>query len=525
MPSRKLCRTLGLYVFGLAPRDKSWNGDAGWEALYEQWQQAGDALEGCLRAHLRSQTSLPPRLMDLIEGYPGPSPSSMAGGKDSAGKQRRVLRVELESKGEWDEAGSEGVNSQQTGRVEGRGQGGVWARREPLEVLLAAFEASEGGEEVVGDEAAPRRAWSIVVSTGKEAPREVLSEETVRVLELVGLNKLPGEAQDEDAPKAFSLSPTTPTRSHGRSFSLSSPSRDGLAPLSEEGDDFTPAASRHPNGFSTLSPTNFPNKSVGNLLSSPHRQHPPKRIVTPTWTEFASSGFSTSDDIGLVSPGSDEFPSRGEGRARDLTPAARKRVKPTTTLVSVSWWTLEDEFVDVWLDTLVEQRGACEGWPSLVVAEMRPEVVQKLAEVATGEVKVRFAARFGARPLTTRFPPGRPPSRRREAGSPRLTTARHRSRSKRFAGAPQGGFHLRVDSLAQVESSRLGSVQRLHHQPQPSLDQHFAEEKSAVGHTSRAILPFRFRRTFHLHVNYRTQRPTRGSGRPRVAHHAPPQVG
>lgn len=335
MAPRKLARMLGLYVFGLADSSRVWRS---WEEVYEVWREAGEAMEGCFKAFLREQEDLPRRLEEIVEGY--------------SGRERKVgvVRVELESQGEW----RSGVNDQRTG-LKG-GEGNKVARRDPLEILRAAFEASEKilDDDDEMDEA--KMAWKVVVRSEKEGrdPQVVLSHEVVRVLGLVSLDSLP--------PK-----PSTPTRRRSLSYG-----RSDLAPLSEE--------PRRPTGDSPNSLSNFPNKSVGNLLA------PKTRNVTPSWSDFASAGFGEkapfeSNEFGLVAPRQESNVKRSQtvgaagGRTKPVEQAPRAR-EPLTRIVRISTMEIDEEFMDVYLDTLVDPISS--SWPSFILSELSPSILSSL---------------------------------------------------------------------------------------------------------------------------------------------------
>lgn len=393
MSSRKLSRTLGLYIFGLAPSPSLASGRKevkDWEELYRVWKDSGDALEGVFKEFLRSQKDLPVRLMEIVEGR--------AGGRTEGSLKKRVVRVEVESRGEWETVEDEEVNDQVTGRVGGAGggkkggEGKAFRRRQPLEVLLAAFESSKEIEVGEGDGDEVKKAWKLVVRTGtSEGPKTVFDDETRRILQLVGLDELPTTSDKDNneitPSNSVTSSPSSPTLSRPRRRSFSHDRT--LGALSEE---TAPLASTRRAPSSTLH--NFPNQSVGNLLSGPQ-----PRIVTPSWSDFAATGFgSTVDEFGLVNPGAngaDEFPKRsqtvGVNRAKDLTRSSpssssalvRKPLpKPSTKIVSVTYLDLDEEFLDVYLDTLVDE-GACSSWPSFLVAELRANLVLEIAGLSS----------------------------------------------------------------------------------------------------------------------------------------------
>ncbi|GAA5895609.1 hypothetical protein JCM6882_000353 [Rhodosporidiobolus microsporus] len=413
MPARRLCRLLGIYLFGLAPA--SAETEQGWEKLYADWQAAGDVLEGCLRAYLREQTDLPPRLQDLLVDYEeyiarqtrlfaaggggeGVDAVAAAGG----GRQVAVIRVEVETRGEgWKLAGDAEVNDQLTGLASGSNErsstapgvgGGTSMRRRPVEILLAAFEAGEAT--AVGEVGDAGRAWRVVLSSandgtssaGEERVKRVVEEETWRALQLLGLDRAPRAREGED------VEPPTLTAGRRRRMSLDQPN----GPL------FSSPASPYGSGGAGGA------KSVGNLLASGTGGGGGKRLVTPSWENFATSGFSASTaQLGLEFDGANEFGLSTTGAKRSQTIAARgsrpstaQKLPPKSRLVSVSIHTLDEEFVDAWLDTLAESRSALSpvaGWPGVVVSPLRTGVVQQLdaldlagigAGASAGEVKV-----------------------------------------------------------------------------------------------------------------------------------------
>ncbi|GAA6015544.1 hypothetical protein JCM10207_008630 [Rhodosporidiobolus poonsookiae] len=386
MSARRLCRLLGVYLFGFAGGE----GAGGVDELYRDWQRAGDALEGCLRAYLREQSDLPPRLQDLLVDYDGFvvrqraafSSSASPAAPDPAARAVRVVRVELEtrpapSSSGFKLAGAPEINDQTTGLAGAGGGAKRPVRRRPVEVLMAAF--GVGGETAKeGEEADARRAWRVVLSSAsstegesdgaKQGPAAVLDDETLRVLQLLGLDALPAE---DRASAALGLD--EPTLRRRRSL--------------EHGRDA--AGSPYGAGSRTLGA-----KSVGNLLFSPPSTATTavgagKRTVTPSWADFASTGFAAgpaADEFGLVNPVSS---SRSGSGAQTLT--ARPSVsrpstsatggKPRTTLVALSVQELDEEFADVWLDSLAESGTAMSpvaGWPSVVVAPLRSDVVRQL---------------------------------------------------------------------------------------------------------------------------------------------------
>ncbi|GAA5864799.1 hypothetical protein JCM1840_004908 [Sporobolomyces johnsonii] len=369
MPSRKLCRSIGIYLFGLTWPEKRWDG--GLDELYTTWRRAGDALEGCLKAFLWEQKDLPPRLAELVEDYPQWVERARSGAGDGGmGRKIRVVKVEVESTGERKKAGEVAVNDQETGYLVGGGTDEKpLARRAPVEILLAAFESVEA--EGAGEADEGRRMWRVICKKGKEdGAKSVLDEETVRVLELLGLASAKNTTSI-DEPASNTL------RRRRRSFLEASTGP--LYSLSEE--------TSTPRGSPTY--TSFPNKSANNILSSP------RRIVTPNWNDFAATGFSNvqpfdaADEFGLFKPSKQSAPSRSQtvavrGSSRSSTTVAAPKAKATSKIVSVSLFDLDEEFADVWLDTLVESRTTLSplaSWPSLVVVPLRSTLLAQLSSL------------------------------------------------------------------------------------------------------------------------------------------------
>ncbi|BGO95255.1 hypothetical protein NBRC10512_002595 [Rhodotorula toruloides] len=343
MTARRLCRSFGIYLFGMSPS----SGSSSFDDLYNAWREAGDALEGCLKAFLREQTDLPPRLQELIDDYPAWVAAKMSGSSEG-GRKVRVVKVEVESKGEWRQVGEAEVNDQQTGFVaSGRGADGPTdkpARRRPVEILLAAIEADPLAGDVATDEAAS--AWSRIVERAKKGGADsgataVLEDEVIRVLELLNLDQ-PTTADDAD-PFTGDGSPRPRVRSL---FS-----------------------DRRSSSFGT-----FSNFSTGNLLAP----SPSQRTITPTWNDFKQTGFAATEldaanEFGLYNPETD-------GRFTKPAQLPRKVVEPEHRIVGVSICEVDEEFPDVWIDTLGESTSTSApvaGWPSLVVAPLQPAVVSQ----------------------------------------------------------------------------------------------------------------------------------------------------
>ncbi|GAA6036197.1 hypothetical protein JCM8097_006830 [Rhodosporidiobolus ruineniae] len=396
MPARRLCRLLGMYLFGLAPSSDDPKGDGtSFDDLYATWQSAGDALEGLLRASLREHSDLPPRLLDLVSDYEPfvarhltlfgvgrssliplspclpSSPSSPAAEHQQGGRQVAVLRLDLDSRAtEWRRAGSGEVNDQITGRTRGRKvDERPPMRRAPGEVLSAAIGAGEAG----GEEGGGGEAWRVVMraARGEGGVEGVLDEETVRVLQLLELDRLPSSASSPAVQaNGESTQPRSPTRRSSFGYPSSAPS---------------------PYGSTSGA------KSVGNLFFSPSSTVSPgganggKRQVTPSWADFASTGFSASstalsasNEFGLIDPAL--LPSRSatlSSRSRPSTTpgAATKGVQPSK-LAGLAVQLVDEEFADVWLDSLAESRSPLApvaGWPSIVLAPLRRGVSAQLA--------------------------------------------------------------------------------------------------------------------------------------------------
>ncbi|BGP19813.1 hypothetical protein JCM10213v2_007944 [Rhodosporidiobolus nylandii] len=398
MSARRLCRSLGLFVFfggegAAGAGEGQGEGEGAWEDLYRRWQLSGEALEGCLKAYLRDQDGLPPRLQDLVVDYdefiarqtllfssPSPSRAEVMGGKGGS-RQVPVLRIDLETRGEgWKLAGDAEVNDQLTGlalppSAAAKAQKRPMRRR-PVEILLAAFSAAPGEG---GGEGEAQRAWEELKKLAKEGEGgeggalALLDEETGRVLRLLGLDR-----------PSSSSSPATRAEEGGQQHSLRRRSVDVSPSSSASGS----ALSRSPYGSVAGA------KSAGNLLGilSPNGggSGGGKRIVTPSWNDFATTGFSSSstflaldsaNELGLLSPSS------AAASTRPALPAARAVPPPQTRIVRVTLTTIDEEFADVWLETLAESRSALSpvaGWPGLLVAPLRRGA---LDEQAQGQVE------------------------------------------------------------------------------------------------------------------------------------------
>ncbi|GAA5911380.1 uncharacterized protein JCM6883_000075 [Sporobolomyces salmoneus] len=346
MTCRKLCRTIGYYLFR---HDHKNDQEEGWEQLYSRWKESGEVVEGLVKAYLWEQKDLPPRLQELVVDYPKYVERAKTGSGDGGigARNVRVLKVELESRGEgWKRVGEEDgkVNDQETGRlVGGEGTTSQFARRRPVDILLDALE----GEVEQGEEGDALADWKVVREKGSDrgGARDVLDEEVVRVLDLLGLSE----------------SSTPTTTSDDRAVSPRRRVTSGpLSSLSEE--------SSQANG---ISPTysNFPNKSVSHLLPPTTRDQ--KRIVTPSWNDFAQTGFlNGSTELNV----SDEFGRFDSSTSSVASPVKRPPKREKTKILKVELITdVEEEFADFWLDTLVESTttsSPVSAWPSIVIAPL-----------------------------------------------------------------------------------------------------------------------------------------------------------
>ncbi|GAA6053228.1 hypothetical protein JCM3770_002666 [Rhodotorula araucariae] len=294
MPAHRLCRLFAAYLFGLSPSTAP-----SFDKAQQQWRDAGAALEGCLSAFLAGQTDLPPRLAELVDPHAVPVEDRTV----------RVLRVELETRGEWDAAGTEDVNDQATGRVAVAGDRPV--RRKPFEVLRAAVEAGALPAEADGDAAVEAWAALVALATARDSAEggdaeTLLDEETIRVLDLVGL----GAAGEPD----------------NRPFALLSSGADGRS----------------------------------------RTEKPPA-----SWDAFASSGFAPapSAEFGLLSQS--QLLSRAEALALEAqrarpTPASRLvgvRLADVDDAFADAW--LDS------LDETCSPASPCAAWPSIVLAPLQ----------------------------------------------------------------------------------------------------------------------------------------------------------
>lgn len=343
MTSRRLCRLIGYYLFAPPTRDQN----QGWEVLYEKWRESGMVLEGCLKAFLWEQDDLPPRLQELVNDFGRFVARSRTGDPDAGlgGRKVRVLRVEVVHRGEgWKRVGEEGegVNDQETGYLIGGQREGRYARRRPIEIMLDAFEAVNEASQ--GEET---DTWGIVREKGKgEGWKEVLDDETVRVFDLLGLSTTSSESSTAPSPRRH--------QSDASPFQLSA--------LEES----------PPSGSPSFS--NFPNRSVAHFSS----QEQQNRVVTPSWTDFTQTGFSTgtsnlSNEFGQFKS---ELKSSSHGDAVRRTPR-----RGESKIVKIEWMEIDEEFSDVWLDTLVESTttsSPVSSWPSILVAPFRPSLLASL---------------------------------------------------------------------------------------------------------------------------------------------------
>lgn len=360
MPAPKLAYLLGAYIFGLAgppPTSPSTSAAApanrvDTDEFASRWQESGFALEGCLKAYLREQADLPPRLQDLIEDYPAWLSATTRGGARVRSRTIRALKVEIETLGEWQEAGAVRSNSQSTGLKSGRTEGGSgWtpraARRKPVEVLAAALEAAESGGELGGVEA---RAWESLAQLMRRAGRDgeapglaALDEETVRVLRLLHLD---GVTSSTGAGV-----PSTPARARG-----SSPHRRTRSSVDPA--DLSPGRAR--NSFLSPSPS-LPTISPRNRLRS-----------SPSWQAFSTQGFTQPPFEDLTSDLYD--PAQHQALPLELA-GARRQERPTARIVSESIVDIDEDFVSIWLDSLVETVSLASpvaGWPSLLLSPLAP---------------------------------------------------------------------------------------------------------------------------------------------------------
>ncbi|SCZ94640.1 BZ3500_MvSof-1268-A1-R1_Chr12-3g04015 [Microbotryum saponariae] len=400
MSAHRLSRQLGIYLFGLAPRGKAWSD---WSELYTTWQNAGNALEGCLRAYVRSQPDLPERLRELVEAYPSPPPRVVKS------QLKSVIKVEIEVKAEvWSRVMAVEVNDQRTGLVvalgTGGGAGGRQAlstggikRRDPVDILVDAFEAMHDPK-LDDVEQGTKDVWKMIIEEAKNdgEPIAILSDETRRVLGLIGLDR--GSSTWSTLPLSDDARPQ-----HGRQRSYSH-GFESVSPLPRF--DFsnltTPVSGSFPNRSVThLSPSQLsgaPNRFSNRPSTAPQQA---SRIVTPNWSEFASTGFSDTvpaNEFGLVDlsegTGDGLRAKTTGGKAKDSRSSMGQRtpvkasspsrvhssstsIKPLRSLLNLSLTQIEDDFADVWLETLSDP-GICSSWPSFLIAELQTDLVSSL---------------------------------------------------------------------------------------------------------------------------------------------------
>ncbi|GAA5985947.1 hypothetical protein JCM5350_007815 [Sporobolomyces pararoseus] len=351
MTGRRLCHSIGYYLFQSVSTSEvciEEEGEVEWEKLYQRWKESGEVLEGLLKSYLWEQQDLPPRLQELVVDYEKYVERSKTGSGDGGIGVRNltVLKIETESRGEgWKRVGEEDekVNDQITGYLVG-GERVQFARRKPVEILVDAFEA-ELGE--IDETKEGISSWRAIKEKGtQDGVRQVLDEEVLRILDLLGLSSEEETSKQEDRP------------ANPRRRVTSGP----LASLSEE------HSSNQSPSFS-----NFPNKSVSHLTATARQA----RIVTPSWSDFAQTGFSNGS-----SNLSDEFGRFDSNSYRDLATTKRPPKRERSRVVKVQVIAdLEEEFADFWLDTLFESTTTCSPvskWPSIVLAPLQPSVVASL---------------------------------------------------------------------------------------------------------------------------------------------------
>ncbi|GAA6018808.1 hypothetical protein JCM11491_006871 [Sporobolomyces phaffii] len=398
MTCRKLCLAIGYYLFRFD--DDTARSDAGagaaargpeWQRLHARWLASGQVLEGLVKGYLWGQDGLPPRLRELVDDYPTFVERSRTGEGDGgvhAGRNVRAIVVDLESRGRgWKRVGDdeEGkANDQATGYLVTGTEEEPFARRKPVEILADALEARPGEE---GDATA---AWTVIREAG--GVREILDEEVVRVFDLLGLSSSSSSSSD----------PLYSTATRGAADLSPSPRRrvtsGPLSSLSEES---------HSNAFG-----NFPNKSVTHL--SPARDQ--KRTVTPSWNDFARTGFSNSP--ASVIDISDEFgrfnaPAGPEPvSTATATNHAMNREPSRITKVEVVA-AVEEEFADLWLDSVFESTTTASPlsrWPSFVIAPLHASLSAPLANLeASRAERIYLVVSDTLLPLEGPTPAPRPP--------------------------------------------------------------------------------------------------------------------
>ncbi|GAA5940591.1 hypothetical protein JCM3775_004738 [Rhodotorula graminis] len=392
MPAHRLCRLFAAYLFGVHPAastatlSSSTSTSTSFDTAHEQFCRAGDALEGMLRASLAEQTDLPPRLAELVDA------PAAAGREREHERTVRVLRVELETRGEWDAAtaaaaGEGRINNQDTGRAaalpRAPGHGGsTAARRMPLDVLrdALALESVGGGG---GDGDAAAQVWDALracASAQDGRPEALLDGEVVRVLDLVGL----GAAGDGGEVPFALLGGGGAGGARGRTMSHNAADAGTGVGQGELGSLAGRLASR----------------STGNLLA-------PSKPAS--WDVFASSGFAPTpaDDLGLLSE------AQLLHRAEALAAAQRRaRPKPVSRLVGVSLSSVDEAFADLWLDSLDETRSTqspCAAWPSMVLAPLERDVAAQLGDEAARALVRHLLVVEVLLPLEQRRPSLAPP--------------------------------------------------------------------------------------------------------------------
>lgn len=377
MPAHRLCYLLGAYAFGLAtpPPPSSISSSAGanrveWEDYSRLWSEAGRALEGCLKAYLREQTDLPPRLQELIEDY-----STWVSDENDAPSRHvrtiKALKLEVESVGEWESAGAVRSNSQSTG-LGTDGNTGRPARRRPGEILAAAMGSDLPAGQHDDNDDAEVRAWnalSRLLQAADYSPEPNLApfdEETARVLKLLNLDRSTADPACEMG--------TTPSRR-----SVNSPHRRTRSSVDPAD---LPSPTRPLTAFLSPSPS-MPTISPGGKLRS-----------SPSWHDFSTQGF-TQSSLDLSSDLYDPSKNR-------VAPAPRmyKPAPPTSRITSISTIDVEEDFVAVWLDSLSESAttsSPAASWPSILLSPLSPA-----AQSEVGDSSSRIAALLIVEALLTR---------------------------------------------------------------------------------------------------------------------------
>ena len=384
MTLRRLSRTFGIYLFGLAGKDSRYKS---WEDFYKIWNEAGEALEGCLQWHLRGQVKLPLRLREIRDSK-------------ERGRKVKVVLVSIESQGDWKKSSG----SQSTSKLSGRP-----LRRTPVEALRVAFEATESTPGTTDEEREALAVWTAIKDSTRrklDDPTSVLDDESRRIYKLLG----------------FTTNVKTPS--------------EPLAPLS------SPALS---------------SVRASPVVPSPAMSSPTLTIKnverTPTWTEFASGGFTTDEpfegkEFGFVKP--TERPkskSVGSKSARSnstkslkkmdysprssprstvvspLPPAAPPLVpQPFSTILSIRIVEVDEEFPDFYSDSLGD--GLCNSWPSFLISELSSSIV------ATLPSKINYIL------LSDNLIPFRNPSSSTTPLSP-ITSAKTTSSAKSFVSTSE----------------------------------------------------------------------------------------